>query len=118
MSRTPKPLEFTVGKGQMIAGFDKAVVGMEEGETKKVTIPASEAYGEHSNSMIFEIPKSELPPDLLPKVGDILVMQPENQRPREVVVIAVSDISMTIDANHPLAGKDLTFEITLVEIEK
>jgi peptidylprolyl isomerase len=117
-SKGREPLEFTVGTGQMIAGFDSAVVGMKVGQTKTVTIPAAQAYGEHRDDMMLEVPKTQLPPDMTPKVGDHLATIQPNGRQLEVVITAVSDSSVTIDANHFLAGKDLTFEITLVEIKK
>jgi peptidylprolyl isomerase len=111
------PLEFTVGAGQMIAGFDKAVVGMKLGETKKVTIPADEAYGQRNDKLTAVINKSELPPGLNPKVGDRLQMQTQNG-PIAVLVTAVTDTTFSIDGNHELAGKDLTFEIKVVELTK
>ncbi len=109
------PLEFTVGAGQMIEGFDKAVVGMKVGETKKVTIPADQAYGQRNQAMTAVINKTELPPGMNPNVGDQLQMQTQNG-PIVVTVIAVTDTTFTIDGNHALAGKDLTFEIKLVEL--
>jgi peptidylprolyl isomerase len=112
-----EPLEFTVGAGQMIAGFDKAIPGMKVGETKKVTIPAAEAYGEHQDNLVLVITRDRLPPDMSPEVGDHLGMQQPDGRSVGVVVIAASDSSITVDANHELAGKDLTFEITLVGIK-
>jgi peptidylprolyl isomerase len=117
-SKGRAPLEFTVGAGQMIAGFDAAVVGMKVGQTKKVTIPAAQAYGEHQDNMVLEVPKENLPPDMTPKIGDHLATMQPNGRQLEVVITAVNDSSVIIDANHFLAGKDLTFEITLVEIGK
>jgi peptidylprolyl isomerase len=111
------PLEFTVGAGQMIQGFDKAVVGMKVGETKTVTIPADEAYGQHDDKYIMEIDRSELPQDINPTVGDKLQMQTSNGA-MIVTIIKVSDTTFTIDANHELAGKDLTFEIKLAELNK
>jgi peptidylprolyl isomerase len=111
------PLEFTVGTGQMIVGFDKAVLGMKVGETKKVIIPAAEAYGPRNDAMTAVVNKSELAPGMDPKVGDKLGMQTPNG-PITVTVTAVTDTTITIDANHELAGKDLTFEISLVELIK
>lgn len=112
-SKGRTPLEFTVGAGQMIAGFDAAIPGMSAGSTKTVKIPASEAYGAYRPEMVAKINKSELPPDV--KVGQELTMSNGNQV-ISVKVIAVSDTDATLDANHPLAGKDLTFDITLVAI--
>jgi peptidylprolyl isomerase len=111
------PLEFTVGAGQMIAGFDKAVVGMKLGETKKVTIPAAEAYGEYQPNLVLVIQRDQLPQGMSPKIGDHLGMRQPNGRSVEVVVTGSDDTSITVDANHALAGKDLTFEITIVDIK-
>jgi peptidylprolyl isomerase len=108
------PLGFTVGSGQMIAGFDKAVLGMKKGETKKVTISADEAYGQHDESLVQVVNKSQLSPGMNPKVGDQL----QSSNGMVVTVIATTDTTITVDANPPMAGKDLTFEITLVELIK
>ncbi len=112
------PLEFTVGAGQMIAGFDAAVVGMKVGETKTVTIPAAEAYGERSEDNVVTLPVSALPADLHPKVGDTLSMTTAEGQIVDVVVLEITDEYIKVDANHFLAGKDLTFEITMVEINR
>ncbi|MEL7147660.1 MAG: peptidylprolyl isomerase [Bacteroidota bacterium] len=110
-----EPLAFTVGAGQMIPGFDQAVEGMELNETKVVNIPAAEAYGERNEELMQEIPKTQLPADMNPQVGQKLVASsPQGQQ--EVLVAAVSDDTITIDVNHPMAGKELVFEIELVEI--
>ena len=110
------PLEFEVGAGMMIAGFDAAVYGMKVGDKKVAEIPAAKAYGEVNNEMIVSIDKSQLPPDLKPEVGQQLGMQQPNGQSVPVTVTEVKDESITIDANHALAGKDLVFEIELVEI--
>jgi FKBP-type peptidyl-prolyl cis-trans isomerase 2 len=112
------PLEFTVGAGQMIAGFDKAVDGMKVGETKTVTIPAAEAYGTVRPELVMEFPKSSLPQGMNPKVGEQLQMRNSSGGTAIVTVTRVTDSSITVDANHELAGKDLTFKIRLVEIKK
>jgi peptidylprolyl isomerase len=117
-SKGREPLEFTVGAGQMIEGFDSAVVGMQVGQIKKVTIPAAQAYGERRENLVLEVPLDQLSTDLHPKIGDHLGMQNPNGREVEVVVTAINNTSMTVDANHALAGKDLIFEITMVEIVK
>jgi peptidylprolyl isomerase len=111
-----EPLEFTLGAGQLIPGFEKAVLGMKVGEKKIVTIPADEAYGPHRDEQVVEIPREELPSDLTPQVGQQLVVTQQDGRQIIVVITEVSDKTVTIDANHPLAGKDLTFEIELVKI--
>ncbi|MEE8419813.1 MAG: peptidylprolyl isomerase, partial [Dehalococcoidales bacterium] len=106
------PLEFTIGAGQMIAGFDRAVLGMTGGEKKTVIIPAAEAYGERSDDLVVEVSRDELPEGITPEVGMIL-MRGNNV----VTVIAVSETTFTIDTNHELAGEDLIFEIELVSIK-
>ncbi|MCX6008591.1 MAG: peptidylprolyl isomerase [Chloroflexi bacterium] len=112
-----EPLEFTLGAGQMITGFEKAVLGMKVGEKKTVTIPADEAYGPRRDDLVGELPREKLPSGLTPEVGQQLQMT----RPDGGTIIAtitnVSDNTVTIDANPPLAGKDLTFEIELVKIQ-
>lgn len=110
------PLEFTVGAGQMIKGFDQAVNGMKLNEKKKVTIPSDEAYGDRNEQLIQAVSKAELPADMKPEVGQTLVATNDQGQQTHVVVTEVADSSITIDANHPLAGKDLIFEIELVEI--
>ncbi len=110
------PLEFTVGAGQMIAGFDTAVRDMELGATKTALIPAAEAYGEHNADMVFEVPQERVPDNMDPQVGQQLQMQNSDGRPMSVVVTAVGEDGITLDANHELAGKDLTFEIRVVEV--
>ncbi len=110
------PLEFTVGAGQMISGFDAAVRDMALGATKTAVIPAAEAYGEHNADMVFEVPQERVPDDLNPEVGQQLQMQNSDGRPMSVVVTAVAKDGITLDANHALAGKDLTFEIRVVEL--
>ena len=113
-----EPLEFTVGAGQMIAGFDQAVVGMEIGTTKKIQIPCAQAYGDHQENLVIEVQRNQLPAELNPKVGDRLGMRQPNGRVVEVAVTTLTDSSMIIDANHFLAGKDLIFEITILEIKR
>jgi len=117
-SKGKDPLEFTVGAGQMIKGFDAAVRGMKVGETKTVTIPAAEAYGEHKDSLVITFDLSEIPDGMSLKVGDTVPLQTASGGYVNGTVTAVTDTDVTVDANHRLAGKDLTFEITLVEIEK
>ncbi|MEM7106846.1 MAG: peptidylprolyl isomerase [Bacteroidota bacterium] len=115
-SRGQSPLEFEVGSGMMIAGFDAAVHGMQVGDTKVAEIPAKEAYGEVNTGMIMDINKSKLPSDLKPEVGLQLGMQQPNGQSLPVTVTQVHEDRITIDANHALAGKDLIFEIELIEI--
>ena len=112
------PLEFTAGAGQMIAGFDAAVIGMKVGEVKTVTIPAENAYGPYDDTMLFVFSKDELPEDMDPQIGDQLSLSGTDGRTMTVPVVDVSETTITVDANHRLAGKDLTFEIELVELTK
>lgn len=111
-----EPLEFVMGAGQMIPGFESAVRGMKLGESKTVTIPAEEAYGPHNPELVLEVGLEEMPEDLEYGVGDWLQMQLSDGRVIEVTVVSITDTNVTLDANHRLAGKDLTFEIELVEI--
>jgi FKBP-type peptidyl-prolyl cis-trans isomerase 2 len=112
-----EPLEFKLGEGQLIPGFEKAVIGMEEGDSTTVDIPVEEAYGEAREDLIINVPKDQLPDDVEPEVGmQLQVNQPDGQ-PVPVRVAEISDDELTLDANHPLAGKDLSFEIEVVEIK-
>lgn len=111
-----EPLEFTVGAGQMIKGFDAAVDGMELNEKKTVTIPAEEAYGERNDQLIQQVPRTQLPEGMNPEVGQTLMAQGQGGHPMELIVTETSPETITVDANHKLAGKVLVFEIELVEI--
>jgi peptidylprolyl isomerase len=116
-SRDRGPLEFVVGAGQMIAGFDEAVKGMKVGEVKTVTIPPDKAYGSHHQELVFEFPKANLPEDLEVEIGLPLPLQsPEGQQFWATVIEIREDI-IVLDANHELAGKELTFEIEMDRIE-
>ncbi len=110
------PLEFTVGAGQMIAGFDAAVRGMAAGDTKTFELEPAEAYGEHREELVGEVPKDQLPEGMTVEVGQQLQMTQPNGAPLVVNVTEVGDESFKIDANHPLAGKELIFEIEIVEV--
>lgn len=110
------PLEFTVGSGQVIPGFDKAVEGMSVGDEKTVNISCDDAYGPHNAQMVQEVPNSALPQGLKPEVGMGLQAQSQDGQPINLLVTAVGADSITVDANHPLAGKDLNFDIELVAI--
>jgi len=114
-SRGREPLEFTVGEGQVIPGFDEAVTGMQPGEEKRVTIPADEAYGQRRPEMVGSIRREQFPPGIRPAVGQQLQMSQQGHT-FVVTVTGVSDDEVTLDANHPLAGEDLTFQLELVEI--
>ncbi|MBD1805979.1 MAG: FKBP-type peptidyl-prolyl cis-trans isomerase [Symplocastrum torsivum CPER-KK1] len=111
-----EPLEFTLSGGQVIPGFDEAVLGMSPGESKTQKIPMDQAYGPHRDEMVLEISRQQIPPELEPEVGQQLQVQQENGQTIPVFVTEVTESKVTLDANHPLAGEDLTFDIQLVEI--
>lgn len=111
-----EPLQFQLGSGQVVPGFEAAVDGMTEGEKKTATIPADEAYGERREDLMFQVPKSQLPPGAEVEIGDMLQVGLNNGETVPVQVAALDDENLTLDANHPLAGKDLTFELELVKI--
>ncbi|MFN5020051.1 MAG: peptidylprolyl isomerase [bacterium] len=110
------PLEFTVGAGQMIAGFDAGVVGMAVGEKKTILIDPDHGYGQKDPSAIIEFPSSNIPEGMTVEVGMKLNLQNQYGQPVPVVVMEVKEEVIIMDANHFLAGKDLTFEVEIVEI--
>lgn len=110
------PLQFVVGSAQVIKGFDDALIDMSVGEKKTVNIPVENAYGERSEDMMIEYPITEFPSDMKPEVGMELQMGDNAGNIFPVVITQVSEESVVLDANHPLAGKDLVFEIELVSI--
>lgn len=110
------PLDFTLGAGQVIPGFDEAVTGMTVGEKKSVNIPADKAYGPRNEEMIIEAPRDQVPEDITPEVGQTLQMGGPNGEVVMVVITEVNDTHIKLDANPPLAGKDLNFDIELVAI--
>lgn len=117
-SRDREPLEFTLGEGQLIPGFEEAVVGMEEGDSTTIDLDSEDAYGERREDLELEVSKSDLPDNIEPEVGMQLQMQQQqNGQAVPVQITAVEDDYVKLDANHPLAGKNLTFDIELVEKE-
>ncbi len=116
-SRQRGPLEFTIGEGELIPGFEEAVTGMSPGETRSADVPAEKAYGEHREEMVASIDRSELPEDMEIEVGQRLEIQQQDGPPLVVTVTEVDESSVILDGNHPLAGEDLSFEIELLEIE-
>lgn len=115
-SQGREPLEFTVGGGQVIKGFDDGVKGMKVGEKKTVEIDVEDAYGEKNEEMIVEFPKNQFPPDLNAEVGMQLMMSNGSGQQFPVVIKEVKEDSVVLDANHPLAGEDLIFDLEIVEI--
>jgi peptidylprolyl isomerase len=106
-----EPIEFTIGQGKVLPAFEQAVIGMKVGESKTFTLTADQAYGQRNDNLMFDIGRDELSPDIIPEVG----MQLSSSQ-GIVTIIEVTATTVKIDANHPLAGKDLTFDVELVEI--
>nr|WP_088888765.1 peptidylprolyl isomerase [Leptolyngbya ohadii] len=111
-----EPLEFKIGAGNLIPGFEQAVVGMAEGESKTETISTENAYGSYAEEMVITVDRSDMPADMEPQVGQQLHLQQSDGQIIPVIVTDVSKATVTLDANHPLAGENLTFEIQLVAI--
>ena len=113
-----KPLEVTLGQKTLIPGLEEALIGMKVGESKTVTIPAEKAYGPHRAELVVEVPREDLPKDMNPKVGQPMIIRGEEEKGGFLVTItAVGEKAITVDANLPLAGKDLTFDIKVLEIK-
>ena len=110
------PLEFEVGSGMVIKGFDDGVTGMKVGDKKTINIPVDEAYGPKNPDMLVEFPKANFPPGMAPEVGMRLNMTSQQGQEIPVVIAEVGDEIVLLDANHPLAGEPLVFDIELVEI--
>lgn len=111
------PLSFTIGSGQIIPGFETGVIGMSPGETKTVTIEPEQGYGPYRDDQIIEVGLDRLPDDLDPEIGQRLQVQQQNGQTAVVTVKEVTDGAVKLDANHPLAGKNLTFDIELVSVD-
>lgn len=110
------PMELTIGSVEMFPQIDDALIGMAPGEKKKIVIAAEDAFGEYDEEKVFTVPREDLPEDLDPEVGEELILTNEDDEELGVVVTRVNEEGVTFDANHPLAGEDLTFEIELLEI--
>ncbi|MDJ0733019.1 MAG: peptidylprolyl isomerase [Nostocaceae cyanobacterium] len=111
-----EPLQFSIGEGKVISGFEEAVVGMNPGDSKTTTIPSDEAYGPHRPELVMVVEKQQIPADVSVQVGQLLQVSQGNGQTVPVIVTDISDSNVTLDANHPLAGQELTFDIQLVEI--
>ncbi|UMB61102.1 peptidylprolyl isomerase [Lutibacter sp. A80] len=116
-SEGKEPIEFTLGQGQIIPGFEKGLIDMKLNEKKTITIPEAEAYGPVNNQLIQEVQKNQLPQDMEPQVGMGLVSKTPDGREMNLLVIEVKDESIVVDGNHPLAGKDLIFDLEVVAIK-
>jgi peptidylprolyl isomerase len=110
------PLEFTIGEAHVISGFEEAVTGMVAGDSKTVSIAPDEAYGPHHGELVFKVEPGDLPPNIDPEVGQQLQFQRPDGQVVALTVTDVSDATVTLDANHPLAGKELIFDLELIEI--
>lgn len=110
------PLEFTLGEQRVIPGFESAVDGLNVGDSVTTRIPPDEAYGDRRDDLVLEVERAQFPPDVEPEIGMQLALQQPNGQPVPVTITAISDDSITLDANHRLAGQALTFNIQLVEI--
>ncbi len=110
------PIEFVIGNGDIIPGFEHAIIGMEVGEKKAFQLPPEECYGPHLDELVISIPISEVPPHISPEPGMELLLQAGEEAPIPVVITEVTEDAVVLDANHPLAGKTLSFEVELVEI--
>ena len=116
-SKGREPLEFTVGSGQIIPGLDSAITGMAVGDEKTVTVTPEQAYGERDPGRVQAVPREQIPADIPVDPGTQLQMQTPDGQTMPVMVAASSDTEVTLDANHPLAGQELTFDVELVEIK-
>lgn len=115
-SRERGPMELTVGRGEVIPTFEEAVAGMEPGEARTITIPADQAYGPRRDELMVSVDRSDLPDHIEPRVGLALEVRQDGGDAAIVRVADVSATQVTLDANHPLAGEDLTFDLELVSI--
>jgi peptidylprolyl isomerase len=115
-SREREPLEFTIGSGGIIKGFENGVMGMAVGDAKTIKIPSTDAYGPFREDLVMSVEKSQLPHDIPPAKGQMLSLRHPNGESIDVMITEVTSDSVTLNANHPLAGNDLTFELELVEI--
>jgi len=111
-----EPIEFQAGTGQMIQGFDNAVMEMTVGEKKTINIPAAQAYGEQNPEAMMAVPRTNFPPEFEFVVGEMVQGQTETGQPLQAIILEVMDEEVVLDFNHPLAGQDLNFDIELMEI--
>lgn len=115
-TKDEEPLELTLGSGKIIPGFEKGIAGMEVGDTKTMTVPPGEAYGPRRKELIVDIKKTDLPEDITPAIGKQLQIRQKDDNPIEVAITDMDEDTVTLDANHPLAGNTLLFEVELLEI--
>ena len=111
-----EPIEFILGQDTVIPGFEQAVIGMEVGESKDISIPPEEGFGDYSEDLVVNIEKTILPPDINPELGMQLEVSSEEETPRVFTIADIAEDSITLDGNHPLAGQEIAFKIELIEI--
>ncbi|MDY0275562.1 MAG: peptidylprolyl isomerase [Desulfomicrobium sp.] len=117
-SRDSEPFEVIIGQGMVIPGFEQAIMNMEVGQILQVIIPEEEAYGPHNDEMVLQIPRASFPLDLPAKVGEQLILQAPDGQETSAFIVDVTDEEVVLDANHPLAGFALTFEIELLSVSQ
>tara|TARA_R110002096_G_scaffold81606_12_gene190186 strand:- start:1508 stop:1939 length:432 start_codon:yes stop_codon:yes gene_type:complete len=110
------PLQVTLGEGQVIPGFENALIGMAEGDTKTVTLPVDQAYGEKQSGLVHEVKRDQIPPHIELEVGSMLAASDPQGQQMQLTVVGLEGDTVTLDANHPLAGQALTFELTMSKI--
>ncbi len=115
-SEDGEPLNFTIGENRVIPGFEEAVTGMEPGDSKTTEVEPEQAYGEHREDMVMEMERDQIPDDVEPEVGQQLQLRLENGQTVPVLITALGEESVTIDANHPLAGRKLIFDIEVLDV--
>ncbi|WP_339920186.1 peptidylprolyl isomerase [uncultured Flavobacterium sp.] len=116
-SEGKEPLEFTLGQGKLIPGFEKGLIDMKLNEKKTITISQEDAYGEARQDLIQEVDKSQLPEDITPEVGMGLVSKSSDGNEMNLLIVEVKEATIVIDGNHPLAGKELIFDLEVVDIQ-
>lgn len=117
-SEGKEPIVFKIGESRIIPGFENGVVGMEEGESKSVSLPPDQAYGERVEELQQKFPREQVPPSITPEVGQHLQMKRSDGQTVDVVVSDLDEETITLDANHPLAGHTLHFDIKLEKIQE
>ncbi len=117
-SHGQEPLNLKIGEGKIIPGFEQALIGMQTGEKKSFDLPPEEAFGERKDELVHVIERKQVPPDLKLEVGMQLALEGQGQEPIPAQVVDLSESTVTLDTNHPLAGKALTFEVDVVNVEQ